>query len=136
MGYGYYTVGCIGYGRDEAISRPAGYMVRATCDRRGCDAVINRGLGYPWCVPHLGKAKRLDPDALNMECHPHDHVDPQPHDFPPAPSASGDLRAIELADELAEAVLGYKSGHQTTAIADRYVAHRRAALSAEGAESR
>lgn len=52
MGYGYYTVGGFGYGTDGS-PRPAGYMVQATCDRRGCDAEINRGLGY-LCgeVPH------------------------------------------------------------------------------------
>ena len=37
MGYGYYTVD---------FGRPAGYMVLATCDKRGCDAEIDRGLGY------------------------------------------------------------------------------------------
>jgi hypothetical protein len=37
MGYGYYTVDGV---------RPAGYMVAATCDKRGCDAEIDRGLGY------------------------------------------------------------------------------------------
>lgn len=36
MGYGFYLVD---------YDRPAGYMVIATCDRRGCEAVIDRGLG-------------------------------------------------------------------------------------------
>ena len=36
MGYGYY----------EAGGRPCGYMVLATCDKRGCEAEIDRGLGY------------------------------------------------------------------------------------------
>jgi hypothetical protein len=40
MGYGYYTIHH--YGQD----RPAGHMVLATCDRRGCDVEIDRGLGY------------------------------------------------------------------------------------------
>lgn len=38
MGYGYYTVG--------PDNRPAGYYVLATCDKRGCDEEIDRGLGY------------------------------------------------------------------------------------------
>lgn len=38
MGYGYYTVG--------RAHRPAGYMVNATCDRRGCGEEIDRGLAY------------------------------------------------------------------------------------------
>jgi hypothetical protein len=37
MGYGFYFL------RD---GRPAGYCVQATCDRRGCHAEIDRGLGY------------------------------------------------------------------------------------------
>lgn len=37
MGYGYYTVD---------LGRPAGYMVLATCDKRGCENEIDRGLGY------------------------------------------------------------------------------------------
>ena len=37
MGYGFYFV-------DD--DRPAGYLVLATCDRRGCEAGIDRGLGY------------------------------------------------------------------------------------------
>ncbi len=36
MGYGFYFL-------DDG--RPAGYMVEATCDRRGCNAEIDRGLG-------------------------------------------------------------------------------------------
>jgi hypothetical protein len=48
VGYGFYTV--VGWGEPPEISqygtRPAGYMVLATCDRRGCDAEIDRGLGY------------------------------------------------------------------------------------------
>lgn len=36
MGYGFYFVG----------ERPAGYMVLATCDKRGCEEEIDRGLGY------------------------------------------------------------------------------------------
>ncbi len=42
MGYGFYTVA--GYAPDFK-SRPAGYYVLATCDARGCDAEIDRGLG-------------------------------------------------------------------------------------------
>lgn len=63
MGYGYYTV---------YPERPGGYMVLATCDKRGCDAEIDRGLGFlcganphgPWsdepgcgryyCEDHIG----------------------------------------------------------------------------------
>lgn len=47
MGYGFYTVN--GWERH----RPCGYMVQATCDQRGCEAKIDRGLGY-LCgdVPH------------------------------------------------------------------------------------
>jgi len=37
MGYGFYTVD---------FERPSGYMVLATCDKRGCDNEIDRGLGY------------------------------------------------------------------------------------------
>ena len=37
MGYGFYFVDA---------RRPAGYMVLATCDKRGCGAEIDRGLGY------------------------------------------------------------------------------------------
>lgn len=42
MGYGFYMVsdGSPGYGE-----RPGGYMVLATCDKRGCEKEINRGLG-------------------------------------------------------------------------------------------
>lgn len=40
MGYGFYTV------RWGAEERPAGYMVIAECDRRGCHVQIDRGLGY------------------------------------------------------------------------------------------
>lgn len=36
MGYGYY----------EAGGRPAGHLVLATCDKHGCGAEIDRGLGY------------------------------------------------------------------------------------------
>lgn len=36
MGYGFYVIG----------GRPCGYMVIATCDRRGCERQIDRGLGY------------------------------------------------------------------------------------------
>lgn len=51
--------------------REIGYGVQATCDKRGCDVVINRGLGYCcgpmhngdeggcgryFCDPHLGWA--------------------------------------------------------------------------------
>lgn len=36
MGYGYYVVD----------GRPAGYGVLATCDRRGCNEEIDRGLAY------------------------------------------------------------------------------------------
>lgn len=39
MGYGYY--------QGEWPEHPAaGYMVIATCDKRGCDEQIDRGLGY------------------------------------------------------------------------------------------
>lgn len=37
MGYGYYVL---------SDGREAGYLVTATCDREGCDEVIDRGLGY------------------------------------------------------------------------------------------
>ncbi len=37
MGYGFYFL---------ADGRPGGYVVEATCDRRGCDAEIDRGLGF------------------------------------------------------------------------------------------
>lgn len=37
MGYAYYTL---------ADGREAGYGVTATCDKDGCDAEIDRGLGY------------------------------------------------------------------------------------------
>ena len=40
MGYGFYHV----LGWDGV--RAAGYMVLATCDQRGCDEEIDRGLGY------------------------------------------------------------------------------------------
>lgn len=30
----------------EVDGRPVGYGVEATCDKRGCDTVIDRGLGY------------------------------------------------------------------------------------------
>jgi hypothetical protein len=48
MGYGFYTT----RGADGK-ERPTGYLVIATCDVRGCDEVINRGMGY-LCgtVPH------------------------------------------------------------------------------------
>lgn len=36
MGYGFYILG----------GRAKGYMVLATCDRRGCRADIDRGLGF------------------------------------------------------------------------------------------
>jgi len=36
MGYGFYFV---------SDGRPAGYVVLATCDKRGCNAEISRGLG-------------------------------------------------------------------------------------------
>ena len=36
MGYAFYYVG----------DRPAGYGVLATCDKRGCENEIDRGLGY------------------------------------------------------------------------------------------
>jgi hypothetical protein len=36
MGYGFYFAG----------GRPAGYYVIATCDKRGCNAEIDRGLGW------------------------------------------------------------------------------------------
>lgn len=36
MSYGFYTIG----------DRPCGYLVIATCDRRGCHAVVDRGMGY------------------------------------------------------------------------------------------
>lgn len=39
MGYGFYMIG-------YAPERPGGYMVIATCDARGCDEKIDRGLGY------------------------------------------------------------------------------------------
>ena len=38
MGYGFYFVG------PEKL--PAGYMVPATCDKRGCGKEIDRGLAY------------------------------------------------------------------------------------------
>jgi hypothetical protein len=44
MGYGYYTV--VGWGPLGTPERPAGYLVLATCDARGCDVEIDRGLGY------------------------------------------------------------------------------------------
>lgn len=37
MGYAYYTL---------PDGREAGYSVEATCDKPGCDAKIDRGLGY------------------------------------------------------------------------------------------
>lgn len=36
----------MGYAFYEAVDRPAGYGVLATCDKRGCEAEIDRGLGY------------------------------------------------------------------------------------------
>lgn len=36
MGYGFYFAG----------GRPAGYYVTATCDKRGCNEEIDRGLGW------------------------------------------------------------------------------------------
>ena len=39
MGYGYHPVG-------YAPERPAGYLVSATCDKRGCETVIDRGMSY------------------------------------------------------------------------------------------
>ena len=42
MGYGYYLVSDYTYGG----TRPGGYYVLATCDRRGCENEIDRGLGF------------------------------------------------------------------------------------------
>lgn len=44
MGYGFYIVSS----GDGALygTRPGGYMVIATCDKRGCNEEIDRGLGY------------------------------------------------------------------------------------------
>jgi hypothetical protein len=36
----------MGYGFYEAHGRPCGYLVLATCDKRGCDVEIDRGLGW------------------------------------------------------------------------------------------
>jgi hypothetical protein len=49
MGYGFYFL---------QDGRPAGYMVEATCDQRGCEEVIDRGLG---CLCGT------DPDVWNGE---------------------------------------------------------------------
>jgi hypothetical protein len=42
MGYGFYFI------RDRLTGeeRPAGYYVAATCDKRGCESEIDRGLGF------------------------------------------------------------------------------------------
>jgi hypothetical protein len=42
MGYGFYFITDNATGEE----RPAGYYVEATCDKRGCDAEIDRGMGY------------------------------------------------------------------------------------------
>lgn len=45
MGYGFYQVRW-GEPTPAYDDRPGGYMVLATCDKRGCDEGIDRGLGY------------------------------------------------------------------------------------------
>jgi hypothetical protein len=46
MGYGFYTVSAWDARRPSIGTRPAGYMVLATCDKRGCHEEIDRGLSY------------------------------------------------------------------------------------------
>ena len=66
MGYAFYFVG----------ERAAGYGVLATCDKRGCDAEIDRGLGY-LCgdEPHgpfdevAGCGRYFCGDHLGLGCH-------------------------------------------------------------------
>jgi hypothetical protein len=57
MGYGYYTT----RGADGEM-RPTGYMVIATCDKRGCDNRIDRGLG------HLCGTEPHDPSSDEPGC--------------------------------------------------------------------
>lgn len=47
-------------GKDH-FGREIGYGIMATCDKRGCDAVIDRGLGYL-----CGKMHRDDESGCNM----------------------------------------------------------------------
>jgi hypothetical protein len=60
MGYGFYMVD----------RRPAGYMVLATCDRRGCDAEIDRGMGY-LCGAEPGQG-HAEPGCGRYYCEDHE----------------------------------------------------------------
>lgn len=39
------------YCGQDYVGRPIGYAILATCDKRGCNAVIDRGLG--WCCGYM-----------------------------------------------------------------------------------
>ena len=44
-----------GSGATDEYGREIGYAIQATCDRRGCDAVFDRGLGYVCGGDHGGE---------------------------------------------------------------------------------
>jgi hypothetical protein len=61
MGYGFYTL---------QDGREAGYMVAAVCDQPGCDAQIDRGLGY-LCGDWPGVPDDGDEGCGNYYCEAH-----------------------------------------------------------------
>jgi len=62
MGYGFYTIG--------RAERPCGYMVIATCDSRGCETVIDRGMGY-LCGVHPHDERDDEPGCGRYYCGAH-----------------------------------------------------------------
>jgi len=64
MGYGYYTL---------PDGREAGYGVEATCDKDGCSAKIDRGLGYLCGEQPDGWRNEEDWGCGNYYCGPHQH---------------------------------------------------------------
>lgn len=80
MGYGYYVL---------ADGREAGYGVQAECDRGGCAAQIDRGLGYLCGNLPDGWRDESEPGCGLYFCGPHgyDHDCANPDGSPPLGSS-------------------------------------------------
>lgn len=89
MGYGYYVL---------PDGREAGYGVEAECDQAGCDARIDRGLGYLCGQSPDGHRDFEEPGCGKYFCSEHRYTHPCENPECEAFSADGELRCGLAAD--------------------------------------
>lgn len=103
MGYGYYTL---------PDGREAGYGVEAECDKPGCSAEIDRGLGYLCGDQPDGWRTEDDHGCGNYYCGPHQHD----HECPRAECGKYDVTG----DLCCARVAGHDGPHRDSVDGDEF----------------